>query len=75
MVLADCESAAAARCRGRPRAYVAPPRPGATRRAIVARLLNYRDYVLRAARDSDKAVFENGKISIYPDYTNKVQNS
>ncbi|KAJ1164953.1 hypothetical protein NDU88_005385 [Pleurodeles waltl] len=26
-------------------------------------------------RELDKAVFENGKISIYPDYTNKVQNS
>ncbi|KAJ1143153.1 hypothetical protein NDU88_009464 [Pleurodeles waltl] len=49
----------------------APPR------AIIARLLNYRDRdcVLRAARDSDKAVFENGMISIYPDHTNKVQNS
>ncbi|KAJ1144411.1 hypothetical protein NDU88_010710 [Pleurodeles waltl] len=28
-----------------------------------------------AARDSYKAGFENGKISIYPDHTNKVQNS
>ncbi|KAJ1124906.1 hypothetical protein NDU88_003353 [Pleurodeles waltl] len=48
-----------------------------TPRAVIARLANYRnrDCVLRAARDSDKAVCENGKISIYPDYTNKVQNS
>ncbi|KAJ1205483.1 hypothetical protein NDU88_000917 [Pleurodeles waltl] len=54
-----------------------PPRPGAPPRTIIARLLNYRDRdcVLRAARDSDKAVFENGNISIYPDDTNKVQNS
>ncbi|KAJ1197607.1 hypothetical protein NDU88_001463 [Pleurodeles waltl] len=59
------------------RALVVPPRPGAPPRAIIARLLNHRDRdcVLRAARHSDKAVFENGKISIYPDYTNIVQNS
>ncbi|KAJ1087705.1 hypothetical protein NDU88_000870 [Pleurodeles waltl] len=57
------------------RELVAPPQPGVPLRAIIARLLNYRDCVLREARDSDKAVFENGKISIYPDYTNKVKNS
>ncbi|KAJ1194429.1 hypothetical protein NDU88_003718 [Pleurodeles waltl] len=57
------------------RALVAPPRPGALPRVIIARLLNYRDRdcVLRAARDSDNVVFENWKISIYTDYTNKVK--
>ncbi|KAJ1216375.1 hypothetical protein NDU88_003977 [Pleurodeles waltl] len=59
------------------RALGVPLRHGAPPRAIIARLLNYRDRdcVLRAARDSNKALFENGKISIYPDFTNKVQNS
>ncbi|KAJ1090908.1 hypothetical protein NDU88_004036 [Pleurodeles waltl] len=59
------------------RALVVPPWPGVPPRDIIAHLLNYRDRdcVLRAARDSDKAVFKNVKISIYPDYTNKVQNS
>ncbi|KAJ1092278.1 hypothetical protein NDU88_005389 [Pleurodeles waltl] len=59
------------------RASVAPHRPGAPPRAIIARLLNYkdRDCVLRAGRMSERAVFENCKISIYPDYTNKVQTS
>ncbi|KAJ1118061.1 hypothetical protein NDU88_006256 [Pleurodeles waltl] len=51
--------------------------PGAPLRAIIARLLNYKDRVcvLRAACESDKELDENCKISIYPDYTNKVQNS
>ncbi|KAJ1192470.1 hypothetical protein NDU88_001777 [Pleurodeles waltl] len=59
------------------RALVAPPRPNVPKRAIIASLLNYKgqDCVLRAARESDRAVFENCKISIYPDYTNKVQSS
>ncbi|KAJ1100499.1 hypothetical protein NDU88_005584 [Pleurodeles waltl] len=59
------------------RALVTSPRPGALPRAIIARLLNYkdRDCILRAARETDKAVFENWKISIYPAYTNKVQTS
>ncbi|KAJ1116503.1 hypothetical protein NDU88_004713 [Pleurodeles waltl] len=56
------------------RALVAPPWPGAPPRAIIARLLDYkdRDCVLRAACESDKALYENCKISIYPDYRNKV---
>ncbi|KAJ1178451.1 hypothetical protein NDU88_003697 [Pleurodeles waltl] len=39
---------------------------GAPPRAIIARLLNYKDLdcVLRAARESDKALYENCKISI-----------
>ncbi|KAJ1140747.1 hypothetical protein NDU88_007085 [Pleurodeles waltl] len=59
------------------RALVAPPLLGSPPRAIIACLLNYKDLVcvLRAARKSDRAVFENCKISIYPDYTNKVQSS
>ncbi|KAJ1203766.1 hypothetical protein NDU88_007547 [Pleurodeles waltl] len=59
------------------RGLLAPRRTGAPPWAIIARLLNYRDRdcVLRAACNSDKAVFENGNISIYPDYTNKVQKS
>ncbi|KAJ1153343.1 hypothetical protein NDU88_006104 [Pleurodeles waltl] len=59
------------------RALIAPPRPGSPPRANIASLLNYkdRDCVLRAARESDKAIYENCKISIYPDYTNKVQSS
>ncbi|KAJ1145388.1 hypothetical protein NDU88_011675 [Pleurodeles waltl] len=58
-------------------ALIAPPRPSAPPRAIIAHLLNYkdRDCVLRVARESHRAVFENGKMSIYPDYTNKVQSS
>ncbi|KAJ1209338.1 hypothetical protein NDU88_004716 [Pleurodeles waltl] len=68
----DCDPSVSAH-----RALVAPPRPGALLRAILARLLNYkdRDCVLRADRESDRAVFKNCKISIYPDYTNKVQSS
>ncbi|KAJ1185038.1 hypothetical protein NDU88_001834 [Pleurodeles waltl] len=59
------------------KALVAPPRPDAPLRAIIARLLKYkdRDCILRAARESERAFFENCKISIYPDYTNKVQTS
>ncbi|KAJ1156571.1 hypothetical protein NDU88_009289 [Pleurodeles waltl] len=55
------------------RALVAPL-PGAPPRAIIAHLLNYKDCdcVLRAVRESDRAIYENCKISIYPDYTNKV---
>ncbi|KAJ1151821.1 hypothetical protein NDU88_004600 [Pleurodeles waltl] len=59
------------------RALVAPLRPGAPSRAIIRRLLNYKDLdcILHAARVSDKALYKNCKISVYPDYTNKVQNS
>ncbi|KAJ1093349.1 hypothetical protein NDU88_006453 [Pleurodeles waltl] len=59
------------------RALVAPPRPGAPQRAIIARLLNYKDMdcILQTARETDRAIFENCKISIYPDYTNKVKSS
>ncbi|KAJ1150047.1 hypothetical protein NDU88_002845 [Pleurodeles waltl] len=59
------------------RALVAPPQPRAPPRAIISRLLNYkdRDCILQAARESDKAVFENSNISIYPDCINKVQDS
>ncbi|KAJ1142661.1 hypothetical protein NDU88_008974 [Pleurodeles waltl] len=59
------------------RALVAPPRPGAPPGAIIARLLNYRDRDcnLRAARETDNVLLENHKISIYADYTNKVQTS
>ncbi|KAJ1218104.1 hypothetical protein NDU88_005689 [Pleurodeles waltl] len=59
------------------RALAAPSRPGAPPRPIIASLLNYKDRncILRAAREPDKAVFENCQISIYPSYTNKVPNS
>ncbi|KAJ1112528.1 hypothetical protein NDU88_000791 [Pleurodeles waltl] len=59
------------------RALVVSPWPGAPPRAIIARLLNNkdRDCIMQAAHESDRAVFENCKISIYPDYTNKVQTS
>ncbi|KAJ1190331.1 hypothetical protein NDU88_007069 [Pleurodeles waltl] len=59
------------------RAVVVPPRPGAPAKAIIAHLLKYKDRncVLRAARESYKAIYENCKISIYPDYTKKVQGS
>ncbi|KAJ1116278.1 hypothetical protein NDU88_004494 [Pleurodeles waltl] len=59
------------------RALLGPLRPDAPPRAFIAHLMNNwdRDCVLRAAHDSDKAVFEDGKISIYPDYTKKVQHS
>ncbi|KAJ1096185.1 hypothetical protein NDU88_001329 [Pleurodeles waltl] len=59
------------------RALTAPPRPGTPQRAIIACLLNYkdRDCILQTARETDWAVFENRKISIFPDYTNKVQSS
>ncbi|KAJ1188357.1 hypothetical protein NDU88_005118 [Pleurodeles waltl] len=59
------------------RALVAPPRHRAPPRAIVARLLNYkdRDCTLLTARETNRAVFENCKISISSDYTNKVQSS
>ncbi|KAJ1167114.1 hypothetical protein NDU88_007507 [Pleurodeles waltl] len=53
--------------------------PGSTSstRAIIAQLLNYKDRncILWAAQESNRAVFENGKISNYPDCTNKVQTS
>ncbi|KAJ1145842.1 hypothetical protein NDU88_012125 [Pleurodeles waltl] len=56
------------------RALVAPPRPGAPPRAIIAHLMNYkdRDCILWTAYETDRAVFKNCKISIYPDYRNKV---
>ncbi|KAJ1168354.1 hypothetical protein NDU88_000280 [Pleurodeles waltl] len=59
------------------RALVAPPQPGAPPRAIFTRLLNYKEWdcILRTARESARVIYENCKISIYPDYTNKVQNS
>ncbi|KAJ1137501.1 hypothetical protein NDU88_003899 [Pleurodeles waltl] len=59
------------------RALVALPQPGAPPRAIITRLLSYkdRDCILRTSLESEKAIYENCKISIYPDYTNKVQNS
>ncbi|KAJ1091541.1 hypothetical protein NDU88_004661 [Pleurodeles waltl] len=48
------------------RALVVPPRPGAPPRAIIARLLNYKDQacILLTARESDKATYANCKISI-----------
>ncbi|KAJ1215693.1 hypothetical protein NDU88_003301 [Pleurodeles waltl] len=59
------------------KALVAPPLPGAPPRAIIARILNYRDQdcILLATRETDSAVFENHRISIYSDCTNKVQTS
>ncbi|KAJ1192676.1 hypothetical protein NDU88_001982 [Pleurodeles waltl] len=59
------------------RALAAPHQPGAPPMAIIARLLNYkdRDCILRTARETDRAVFENRKISISPVYTNNVQSS
>ncbi|KAJ1085252.1 hypothetical protein NDU88_005385 [Pleurodeles waltl] len=54
---------------------VEPLRLGAPPRATITRILNYKDRysVLRAARDTDNARFENRRISIYLDYTTKVQ--
>ncbi|KAJ1117389.1 hypothetical protein NDU88_005589 [Pleurodeles waltl] len=59
------------------RALVAPPMPVAPPRAIIARLLNYkdRDCIVWTNRETDRAVLKNCKISIYPDYTNKAQTS
>ena len=57
------------------RALVPPPPPGAPPRAIIARVLNYRDRdaILKASREAPDARFENSGIHVYPDYTNKVQ--
>ncbi|KAJ1199842.1 hypothetical protein NDU88_003674 [Pleurodeles waltl] len=59
------------------RALVALPWPGAPPRAIIACLLNYkdRDCILWTARETNRVVFENRTISIFPEYTNKVQSS
>lgn len=57
------------------RALVPPPRPGAPPRALIAKILNYRDRdcILRAARETPNLAIENSRISIYPDYTHQVQ--
>ncbi|KAJ1185767.1 hypothetical protein NDU88_002554 [Pleurodeles waltl] len=56
-------------------ALVAHPKPGAPPRAIIAHILNYKVCVLPVARETNSACIENQKISIYPDYTSKVQTS
>ena len=50
---------------------------GAPPRTLIARIFNYRDRdaILRAARESAVQQFENHNISIYPDYTQRVQES
>ncbi|KAJ1110708.1 hypothetical protein NDU88_008056 [Pleurodeles waltl] len=55
-------------------ALVTPRRPGAPPRAIIARILIYkdRDCILHAACEMDTARFENHRIFIYPDDTTRV---
>ncbi|KAJ1193022.1 hypothetical protein NDU88_002328 [Pleurodeles waltl] len=45
--------------------------------ATIVRILNYRDpdCILRAFMETNNAVFVNHRISTFPDYSNKVQNS
>lgn len=52
-----------------------PPRPGASPRPLIVRILNYRDrdFLLQRARELGLIQFENHKISLYPDYTASVQ--
>lgn len=52
-----------------------PPRPGTLPRPLIVRVLNYRDrdLLLKAAREKGTVLYENRKISLYPDYTVIVQ--
>lgn len=51
------------------------PKPGAPPRPIIAKLLNYRDRdaALRVAREKQHLTYEGASISLYPDFTAKVQ--
>lgn len=51
------------------------PQPGAPPRAIIARILNYRDRdtILRMARDVQDLQYQGNHISIFPDFTMQVQ--
>ncbi|KAJ1097364.1 hypothetical protein NDU88_002484 [Pleurodeles waltl] len=55
---------------------MAPLGPGARPRTIIVRILNYsaRDCILHA-QETNTAIFDNHKISIYQDPTNKIQGS
>lgn len=60
------------------RAHRVPTRampPGAPPRPVLARILHYkdRDTILRAARDIPDIRIDNGKISIFPDFSAEVQ--
>ena len=57
------------------RALTSPPPVGAPPRALIAKILNYRDRdtILRVAREKAPLKFENHNITIYPDYTQRVQ--
>ena len=57
------------------RALMPPPSAGVPPRAIIARILNYKDrnIILKAARDRNALQYENCTITIYQDYTHKVQ--
>lgn len=51
------------------------PKPGAPPSPIIAKVLNYRDRdaALRQARDKKTLQYEGSEISLYPDYTARVQ--
>lgn len=53
------------------------PPPGTNPRAILARILNYRDRdtILRLARERGSLTYQNLSIAIYPDFTQAVQNA
>ena len=57
------------------RSLGARPPPGAPPRAIITRILNFRDRytILRAARKAQDLRFQNSKIMIFPDYSRAVQ--
>ncbi|KAJ1207230.1 hypothetical protein NDU88_002622 [Pleurodeles waltl] len=57
------------------RALVPSPRPGACQEQIIMRLFNYldRDVILLSTHTPGPLLFEGHPISIYPDYTQKVQ--
>lgn len=60
------------------RAHRVPTRalpPGAPPRPVLARILHFkdRDTILRAARDLPDIKIDNGKISIFPDFSAEVQ--
>uniref|UniRef100_A0A803K8T1 L1 transposable element RRM domain-containing protein n=1 Tax=Xenopus tropicalis TaxID=8364 RepID=A0A803K8T1_XENTR len=52
-----------------------PPPPGAPPRPLIARLLNYRDRdtALSEARKAGELIYENQRISIYPDFSTEVR--
>lgn len=53
------------------------PPPGTPPRAILARILNYRDRdtILRLARERGSLTYQNHAIAIYPDFTQAVQSA